>query len=306
MPAVFAQVLPFFLIVGLGYAVRRLKALDERAADGLAAYVFWIGFPALLIDALSKAPASSAALLHGVAAYGAAMVGALLATLLFGRMARWQERVGAGTAMAAGVGNTAFLGLPLAVAVFGEAARPAAAALVAVDFIVVLSIGVAVCARAGGKPLLKALAGVAFNPVVMGAVLGLVLAATHTAPPVWIAKPVAMLAATGSPVALIALGAMLAAPRAAGGAKSPFTPVLAASALKLFAAPALAYGLVGLVGAPPAFRAVAVLLAACPTAVNVFIQAKAYGAFPDGVARIVALTTAVSCVTLTLIASWLG
>ena len=39
-----------------------------------------------------------------------------------------------------------------------------------------------------------------------------------------------------------------------------------------------------------------------PTAVNVFIQTRAYGVWPRGAARIVALTTAVSIVSLSLVA----
>ena len=305
MPTVVLQVLPFFLIVGLGFAARWFKALDERAAEGLSAYVFWIGFPALLIDALARAPIAQAGFVRGLVAYGAVMVGVLVATVLIGRALRWPERTRAGAGLAAGVGNTAFLGLPLAVAVLGEAARAPAAALVAVDFVGVLSIGVVLVASAGGRPLHKAVAHVAANPVILGAATGLALAWTHLVLPTAVAKPIAILAQTGSPVALVALGAVLAAPNP-GGAKSPLTPIVMASALKLFAAPALVFAAATAVGAPDEVRKVAVLLAACPTAVNVFIQTRAYGVYADGAAKIVAVTTAVSCVSLTVLASWLG
>jgi malonate transporter len=50
---VLARVLPFFLLVGAGVALVRLRLLDDGMARGLSAYVFWIGFPALLIHSLS-------------------------------------------------------------------------------------------------------------------------------------------------------------------------------------------------------------------------------------------------------------
>jgi predicted permease len=43
-------------------------------------------------------------------------------------------------------------------------------------------------------------------------------------------------------------------------------------------------------------------MAATPTAVNVFIQTKAHSVFERGGARTVALTTAVSCLTLSAVA----
>ena len=46
----------------------------------------------------------------------------------------------------------------------------------------------------------------------------------------------------------------------------------------------------------------ATLLAAAPTAVNVFIQTRTYGVFARGAARTVALTTALSLLTLALAA----
>jgi malonate transporter len=305
LPAVLAHVLPFFLIVALGWAARRLSALSEAAAEGLIAYVFWIGFPALLIDALARSPAPSAAFARGLIAYGLAMGATLGLALAAGALGRWEERTRAGAAMAAGVGNTAFLGLPLAVAVFGEAARPAAAGMVAIDFVLILGLGVALAARAEGRSLGKAALGALVNPVVIGACVGVALAAFRISLPPLIATPLSALAATGSPVALVALGAVLAQP-APEPASRLEAPVLIAGALKLLVAPALAFAVMTLMGAPADVRRIGVLLAACPTAVNVFIQTRAYVAWPAGVARIVAATTAISVLTLTVLAMWLA
>ena len=81
-----------------------------------------------------------------------------------------------------------------------------------------------------------------------------------------------------------------------------WTPVIVAAIGKLLVMPVLAWFATGLVEAPLAFRLGATLLAATPTAVNVFIQTKAYSVFERGGARIVALTTAVSCVSLSVVA----
>ena len=62
----------------------------------------------------------------------------------------------------------------------------------------------------------------------------------------------------------------------------------------------------GLVGASAEARATATLLAACPTAVNVFIQTRAFGVFARGAAEAVVAGTVLSALTLTLIAHFLS
>jgi len=303
LSAALSQVLPFFIIVGVGWLAARTRLLDERVAEGLASYVFWIGFPSLLINSLAQGTEFGIGLPKALIAYGVCAAAILGLTLIIGRIARWPERSRAAAGLAASLGNSAFLGLPLAAALFGPTASAPAAALVALDFIFVLSLGIFAVARAGGRSASRAALGVARNPVIVGAVIGLALALTHTTLPPLIAKPLTALAATGSPVALIALGAVLGQPRRSAGLRRIVElPVFLAALLKLVVFPALVYALSRALGVPPDIRRVAILLAACPTAVNVFIQAKAYNVYADGAARIVAVTTGLALVTLTALA----
>ena len=76
--------------------------------------------------------------------------------------------------------------------------------------------------------------------------------------------------------------------------------------VKLLAAPLLVWIALGLVGASAEARATATLLAACPTAVNVFIQTRAFGVFARGAAEAVVAGTVLSALTLTLIAHFLS
>lgn len=301
MSAALSQVLPFFIVVAVGWLAARTRLLDERVAEGLASYVFWIGFPALLINSLAQGTEFGIGLPKALLAYGVCAAAVLGLTLVIGRLARWPERSRAAAGLAASLGNSAFLGLPLAIALFGPSASAPAASLVALDFIFVLSLGVFAVARAGGRSASRAALGVARNPVIIGAMVGLALAVTHTTLPPLIARPLTALAGTGSPVALIALGAVLGQPRR-GLRRVVELPVLLATVLKLAVFPALVFVLARALDVPPDIRRVAILLAACPTAVNVFIQAKAYNVYADGASRIVAVTTAVSIVSLSVLA----
>jgi predicted permease len=114
-----------------------------------------------------------------------------------------------------------------------------------------------------------------------------------------------LLGKAGTPVALVALGGLLGlmpwrtiltldAPRAAAlFGKVVLAPVLVAAALFLVHAPV------------DVFR-IAVFMAACPTAVSIFIQARVYDVWADGAATTVAQSTLISLATLSALAVVLG
>jgi len=297
-----SKVLPFFLLVGLGVLLVRRRLLDAAMVQGLSAYVFWLGFPALLVHSLARVGRPGPELTAGLAAFAGAALAVMALVWLGGRLAGWSPAERAGAAMSASLGNSAFLGLPLATAVLGAEAGRLAAGVVAVDFVIVAAAGVTLLGAAAGRPPLRALLAALANPVVAAAALGSGLALSGVVLPGLIDRTLGMAAASGSPVALVALGAALALP---GDRSEPVRagPVLLTSLVKLLALPALTWLAVGAVGAPADFRAGATLLAATPTAVNVFIQTRASGVFARGAARIVALTTAAAVLTLTLLAA---
>jgi predicted permease len=308
------RVLPFFLLVAAGVTLARLRLFDARMSTGLSSYVYWIGFPALLVHSLSRVGAPDRALTLGLTAYGACalLVVALMAAL--GAALRWTREERAGSSLSASLGNSAFLGLPIAAAVLGPEAARLSAGAVAVDFVVVAALGVGLLGWAGGRSTWRSLMQALRNPIVLAAMTGSAMALLGLSLPGVLDRSVAAAAASGSPVALVALGVALGLTGlpAAGVPCDPteeepapvprWGPVIIAAVAKLLLMPVLAWFATGLVDAPLPFRLGATLLAATPTAVNVFIQTKAYSVFERGGARIVALTTAVSCLSLSAVA----
>ncbi len=308
------RVVPFFLLVGAGVTLSRLRLFDARMSAGLSNYVYWIGFPALLVHSLSRVGAPDRALALGLTAYGACalLVVALMAVL--GAALRWTREERAGGSLSASLGNSAFLGLPIAAEVLGPEAARLSAGAVAVDFVVVAAVGVGLLGWAGGRSTWRSLMQALRNPIVLAAMTGSAMALLGLSLPGVLDRAVAAAAASGSPVALVALGVALGLTGlpAAGVPCEPsdeppppiprWTPIIVAAVAKLLVLPLLVWFATDLVDAPLAFRLGATLLAAAPTAVNVFIQTKAYSVFERGGARIVALTTAVSCVSLSVVA----
>ncbi|ALL12784.1 AEC family transporter [Caulobacter henricii] len=299
---VLSRVLPFFLLVGAGVALVRLRLLDQPMVSGLSAYVFWIGFPALLIQSLSRIGTPGAALAWGLAAYAGAALLVMAGLLVLGLALGWTKEERAGAALAGGLGNSAFLGLPVAVAILGPEAARLAAGVVAVDFVVIAATGIALLGWAAGRSIPGSAWRALSNPIVVASLIGVGLAITGLTLPAVLDRALAAAAVSGSPVALVALGAALALPSADPKLAPQSGPVLAAALAKLLALPVLTWLAVGMTDAPTAFRLGATLLAATPTAVNVFIQTRALDVFARGAARTVALTTALAVVSLSIVA----
>lgn len=299
---VLSRVWPFFLLVGAGVALARLRLLDGPMTRGLSAYVYWIGFPALLLHSLSRLGRPGHDLLLGLVAYAAVGLLLMTTTVAAGRLLGWSRDERGGAGMASGVGNSAFLALPVTAAVLGAEAARLVAGVVAIDFAVLATAGVGLLGWAAGRSAWRSTVQAFRNPVVAAALAGVALALLDLALPEPLDRAVGMAAASGSPVGLVALGAALGLRETEGEAAPAITPVLLAALVKLVAFPLLVWLAVGLTPAPGLFRAGATLLAAAPTAVNVFIQTRTYGVWPRGAARIVALTTAASAITLSVVA----
>lgn len=301
-----ARIAPFFAIIAAGALAGRLGLLGPRLGGWLSAYTFWIGFPALLIRWLGDAPPPDASQGLALGLYGLTMTLLLLGVWAVGRRLALPPETAAGLPMVASLGNSAFLGAPLAVAVLGEAVRPQAAALVAIDFILLMGLAVAILQTGSAAVGLgAALRRVLANPTVLGAACGLLLATTGTRLPGPIDQMLTLLALTASPVALVALGGLIG--REGGWPRRRDQgPLALALMVKLALAPLLVWLVLGAAGVAPELQATATLLAACPTAVNVFIQTRNMGVFARGAAEAVIAGTVLSAVTLAAIAHFLA
>jgi hypothetical protein len=297
---VLARVIPFFLMIGVGVVAARARLITLDGARALSAYVFWIAFPALLVHSLAAMPRPEPQLAASLSAYALGAALPLFLALIVGRLLKWPREQRAGAGMASVGGNTAFLGAPLAASLFGAAASVPAAAVVAVDCTIIMVIATFTLRSAAGEGWRATLKTTAGNPLVIAALIGITLCLAGLAPPRPIDEALGFLRATASPVGLVALGVVVGLEfgkmqRADTGA------TLLAVAFKLALAPALVWLFTGLVGAEPLFRATATLLAACPTAVNVFIQTRTYGVFARGGAMAVVIATLIAAASLPLI-----
>lgn len=298
LASVFVQVIvPVLLVGGFGYLVGRTRTIDLGPITALAVSVL---VPGIVFDSLARAALPRALLgrllLHVVLQLAAICALALAAAWLGG----WTGPSRSAFLLACMFPNTGNLGLPLALFAFGPAGLAIAGGWFALSAVHTHTLGVFIAAhaRSGARVALRQLPRL---PITYAIVAGVLVNLTRWPLPLPIAKASQLLANGSVAVLLLLLGLQLARlsfAEEAGGA-------LAATAVRLLAAPPLAWVTGRLVGLDGLALAVAVLQASTPTAVVAFLWALEFDARPALVSASVVVSTLASVVTLTVLLAML-
>jgi malonate transporter and related proteins len=293
--------LPIFSLIGFGYAGVRLGLFDEDVGAGLSRFVFWLAFPALLLSSMAKAPAPDGTMAGHIGIWLGVLLAFQLITRLVGGLVGLDKSARSGVAMASTCANTAFLGTAILTSLLGPSILTMVAAFVAVENIVIVGIAVAGLKLAKGSSggLATFFRGL-FNPTSVGALIGFLIALSGIYLPAFIARPLEMLGAAASPAGLVALGIVMAGLRT--GVAHDWRETVMVVTIKCALVPVAMYFAFTAFGAPDQIVVAATVLAACPSAVNVFIQARQADVWADGAATAVFVTTLVSIVGVSLAA----
>ncbi|PWW45630.1 hypothetical protein DFR36_106120 [Melaminivora alkalimesophila] len=303
MLSILATTFPFFALVLAGYAATRRGLLPVSAIAGLNSFVLYFALPCMLYRFGSQTPVAQLLDPRVAAVYLASGVLMVLGTVAATR-ARWGWNDAAFGALVAAFPNSGFMGVPLLVALLGEASAGTVIPTMALDMIVTSSLCVALSRLSlgegsAGRALRLALAGVLANPLPWSIALGGLASAASFELPGPLEQTVAMLAAAASPVALFTIGAVLARSQmnhAEAVAPRDYVPVALA---KLLVHPLLVWlgcQLARLAGwpLPPLAETTLVLVAALPSASNVSLLAERFEAHGGRVARIILVSTALA------------
>jgi predicted permease len=286
---------PDFLLIALGAALRRWPALTPAFWSGLERLIYFVLFPALLVRSLAHAPLGSA----GAATLVAIVVAATLAGIALGALAGPLFRLPPptfGASFQCAFRFNTYVVLAVAVRMGGDGALALAALLVGVLVPIVNVAAVAGLARGRALHVGRELAR---NPLLIACVVGLAANALSLPLPEWLDSVVAALGAAALPLGLIAVGAALSLTRG----NLPYAALAWFHAIKLVAMPALAFGLARYAQLPPLETSVAVLMTAVPTAPSAYILASQMGGDGRAAAWLISTSTLVAAVTLPL---WLS
>lgn len=289
---------PIFLVIALGAALQKGGLLPADVLGGFNRLTYWVGLPVLVFVSLAGADHGEASgtgrLVAVLLATTAAMVGVAAAVArLFG------VAVGGGGTFvqAAFRGNLTFVGLPLILTLPGVPQTPAllAVAPMLIAYNVVSVVVLLASRHAVGWNMLRIVGReVVRNPIIIASLLGAAAYASHLVLPIALDRTLLQLSRMAVPLALICVGAALAATPTRGGRGT----AAGAAALKAVASPVIGYAIGRLAGLDDGGLLVVVIFTACPTAAVSYTMVRQLGGDEGLAATSIVISTVFSALAL--------
>jgi len=292
------EMLVILFAMAMGYLAHHLGYLGGETDQKLSKVILNITMPAMIVaavitgDTLPELSEVLAVLKVAAVFYLLEMLFALIAPRLLG-----------GTPGQKGVwrfglmfGNIAFIGYPVATALFGPGALFYAVILAMPFNLLSYTLGPLMLVgvkRFQWKQLL--------TPCTVAAVLGLFFALTRLRPPAIVGECLSFVGNVTVPLSLLVVGSLLAGLPVGQVFKSPRLWCL--SVLRLLALPGVLFVILRALGTAPLLLGITVIEMAMPVAVNGSMLCLEYGGDKECMAQATLLTTAASIVTIPLIAA---
>jgi len=303
MSDVIGLVLPFFGLIFLGFALARLTRQPIEALGWMNMFILYVALPALFFKLLSVTPIERLTETRYI--FGAVLATYIVFSLMFaGSLIVSRGAIAESTikGLSAAYGNIGYMGPGLALLAFGEEAAVPVALIFCFENVMHFAVAPFMMALAGGNAMsagrlaTDVLRRILLHPFILATIVGVAAAALKVQPPAAISTMIDYLAGAAAPCALFAMGVTLAL-RPLRRMPREILPI---SLLKLVVHPLLAYVVLSLAGNfDPVWVWSAVLLAALPTATNVYVIAHQYGVWVERASATILVTTVLSVVTVT-------
>lgn len=306
MESILNTVLPVFGMIVLGFILAKTNIVDAASAKGISLFVFTVAIPAFLFRTVATVKAQDGApWALFIAFFGGIAITWIVTALVSKHVESLNASGGASASMAAGFGNLALLGVPLALSHFGDGVAVPLGLIISVHapvlwFVATLHRELAL--HSGGLSFgrmgRELFMSLATNAIVLALLAGTMWRFTGLGIHPIADRMLSMLSDAGVPTALFALGLSLAGYSLRGSWNGMFTLI----ALKMLLMPVVVWLLVRhAVTLPPLWAKFAVLFAAMPTGANAFLFARRNEEAVPAVSGAIALGTALAAVTATLL-----
>jgi len=306
---------PFFALVLCGYVATRLDWLSQAAIPGLNTFVLYFALPCMLwrFGATTPIVQHLSPGLVGVYAVCGLVIVAFTIAVTRSRRIGWNDA--AFGALVAAFPNTGYMGVPLLIALVGNAAAAPAIVTILIDLVVTSSLCIALSrldeagSRGAANAGKSALRGVLVNPLPWAILAGIAVHEAGIVLPKPLLDTIGLLADAASPAALFTIGAVLARSQLLSR-PTPVVDYVPLALVKLIVHPvivlALGWSAIDLgIALDPYALVVVALVAALPSASNVAMLAERFGADNGRIARIILLSTALAFVTFSAAVSLL-
>ncbi|MBQ1557316.1 MAG: AEC family transporter [Pseudomonas sp.] len=286
-------ILPIFSLIVLGYVLGWRQWLTNESATGLANITFKLFMPTLLFAGIAKASLAEGLSPMLLLAY---YLPVLLVFGVVNVLAHWRRGTATPLGLVAAFSNNVLVGIPLIASLMGNDGLLYVFAILVFHSLTLFSLHSFYAAfgsqeRVDGRALLKNLA----NLMIIGLGFGALVNLSGLQVPESLWRAITWLGQAALPCALIVLGASLSRYRL-----RPTTEAWGLTFAKLALFPTMVWLLSGLLpGLNDSARTVLVLLAACPSGVNVMAFCRT-AEDNRSVSAAISLSTLLSAVTLPL------
>lgn len=296
-------VIPLFGLIFLGFVAGRIKKIPLEGLAWINFFITYIALPALFFRLLAKTPIeefTNATFLINTTA-GTLLIFTLcfLIARLAGRSNTQESTI---QGFAGAYGNIGYMGPPLAIAAFGPQAGVPVALIFCLDNAMHFTLAPTLMAlgdKVRQKPL-RLLADIQIkifsHPFILATIAGITAASLQYEPPEMLDQLLLALSNAAAPCALFVMG-VTAALRPL---KRVPPELIYLIPVKLLVHPLLIYLLLSqLQQLDPIWLHSAVLLAALPSATNVFVIAQQYHVWEQRASSVVVISTSLSIITVT-------
>ena len=302
MPVVIAALLPVFVLIVLGFVLKRSLMRLETQWHGLERLTYYVLFPMLLIQTLVKADLSTVPVAGvGGALFLSALVMALACLALRPVLVRFEVDGPAFTSLFQGaIRWQTYVGLAVSANLFGDTGLAlASVAMVAIIPLVnVFSVAVLAHYASPQKQSARAIAmTVVRNPLIWACLLGLGINLLHLPlPNIW-HEVADALGRSSLAIGLLVTGAGLHLE----GLLRPRAAAALGVVLKLIVMPALALSLAKAFALDGANLAIVAVCSAVPTSSSAYVLGRQMGGDAPLLAQIITLQTILAAITMPLV-----
>lgn len=302
MAAIVNVIAPVFALLAAGYLAVRFHLYPRQGVAALVAFVNNFATPCLLFQAMVSSDFGVAFNLQIILPfYVGALVSLLVGAIIAVRFFKARPGEGVSSGFAAMFTNTVLIGIPVITRAYGDEALPIIFSIIAfhAPALITLAMLVMELVRRDAQPLHSALwvasIRIVQNPLLWGVVLGVLVNALDIPLGEPVMAFVNMMAAAVVPAALFGLGGALNEYKFAEN----WQQALVMSLLKLISQPLIAWVImVPILRVDPQLARYAVLLAAMPSGINVYVFATYYNRGVNVAANTVLISTVLSAVTI--------
>ena len=297
-----SAVAPTFIIAFTGYFLRRKGFFSDGFLKELDRYCFRVAIPCLMVRDIADADItqmfSGEFVLLCFAATTFLFFGLYLICYPFFK----DKHFVSSFIQCSSRGSIAIFGVSIAINIYGNAGVTPLMMAIAVPLYNIYTVILFNLKADDGERALSAahlkkmLYGVVTNPLIIGIAIGAVFSLAEITIPVIVYKPLSSIAATGTPLALLSLGASLKFRQI--GKRINIT--MLSCLLKLIIGPALIIPIAVMMGMRDGHLIAIMLMTAAPCTVTAYIMANNMGGDGEFTSGVVMLSTLLSTITITM------